>query len=358
MKNIIILLLLTLLIGCNNTSENDSGKFNSIETEKNLKQSLQTYLDLKLNNQIVESSKYMHPISWQIIKLKFPDVTNLSSLKQKFDSMYVKFSIAKMNKEYNISYKVGNIIDTISFNNEKIYILAYERIGQNKFNKIYEKTITVAITNKDSLAWQFIGIYEEYIPQTKLFFSNIYPPIIVERVFHSIGFGLNNTQPNNVANFSPTSRDEKKLQIDFTNYTNAIYARNSNVILSYLYEDLFEYLKESNKNKYSLNEIKNIAVESILAKSNSNKRNVSININKILKKVEFKNNKIWAMGYSLNSNNPNDLISVGGEAIAISKNNGLNWKFFEKNNKSVIPILAKSFPNEMITELLSYEYKK
>jgi hypothetical protein len=112
MKNIIILLLLTLLIGCNNTSENDSGKFNSIETEKNLKQSLQTYLDLKLNNQIVESSKYMHPISWQIIKLKFPDVTNLSSLKQKFDSMYVKFSIAKMNKEYNISYKVGNIIDT------------------------------------------------------------------------------------------------------------------------------------------------------------------------------------------------------------------------------------------------------
>ncbi len=117
-------------------------------------------------------------------------------------------------------------------------------------------------------------------------------------------------------------------------------------------------MKESNKNKYSLNEIKNIAVESILAKSNSNKRNVSININKILKKVEFKNNKIWAMGYSLNSNNPNDLISVGGEAIAISKNNGLNWKFFEKNNKSVIPILAKSFPNEMITELLSYEYKK
>jgi hypothetical protein len=358
MKSLMLLIVCAFMIGCTTKSNNDYKQVDNVELERNLKLTLQEYLDLKLNLEIEKSSIYIHPISWEILKLKFPEEKDIEGIKRKIAELFQSSNIKQMNEEFNMSYNVGSILDTLSFQDERIFILDYERKGENKFDKIYEKSLTIAITENNGDTWKFIGIDEEYLKQIEKLLRNKYPTTIVDRIFKTIKIGL--SKENIETSFKPNDNIEKSLEKDFINYYTSFYSGNSEQAMSYLYSGLFEYLKTNSEGNYSIDEVKRIFKETNIDKMKEQveNKNLITSISKILNKVEYKNSLIYVLSYSLRSGNSNDLTSVGGEAIAVSSNYGQNWKFFEKDDESLIPILSTEFPNEIITKVMNYEYKK
>ena len=119
-------------------------------------------------------------------------------------------------------------------------------------------------------------------------------------------------------------------------------------------------MKDVFQDEFSINEVKLIFKEINIDKLREEigNKEFETNISRILNKVEYRNDLLYVISYSVKVGDPNYLISSGGEAIAISTNNGRNWKFFEKDDESVIPILSKKYSNQIITKVLNYEYKK
>ena len=264
-----------------------------------------------------------------------------------------------MNAEYNMKINIGNIIDSISYqNDEYIYLMDYERNGENKFDKIYAKSIIVGITKDNGGSWKFIDIDKDYLPQTKELLSAIYPANIVDRIFKSIDTGLNISKEE--IGFTPTDDIEINLQKQFNSYMNAFYYGNEDEVLNFIYPGVFENLKDVLQEEHSLNELKSIFKESYIniRREQVGNKKYEMRVSKILNKVEYENSLIYALSYYLKSGIQNDYLSVGGELIAISTDNGRSWKFFERDQESAIPILAKKFPDQIITKALNYEYEK
>jgi hypothetical protein len=363
MKKLFYLLIVISLFGCTNNSNNNQ-ELAEKEPEQmknidaNLKEVAQEYLNSKLTLDIEKASSYMHLIAWDLLKLKLPEEKDINSIKRRIKEIYRTSGIKEMNEEYRMKIIVGNIIDSNSFKDDYLYLLSYERKGENKFDKIYEKSITIAITEDKGGSWKFIGVDTKFISETKGFLLKNYPENIVNEIFESINNGLNSGSIE--IGFTASNSTEKNLVKDFHAYIDAFYNGDANTAISYIYTGVFEHLKNIFQEDYSIKEVKTIFKESNIDKVREQLGNKTLktNISRILNKVEYENSLIYVISFSLKSGDQNDQVSVGGEAIAISKDNGKNWKFFERDDESVIPVLSIKFSNQIITKVLNYEYKK
>ena len=128
---------------------------------------------------------------------------------------------------------------------------------------------------------------------------------------------------------------------------------NSNKVMNYLYPGFLEYLRRENTGEYSLEEIKQVFKEHIETASKKNRNTtIRVKINKITKKIQFKKELLYVLNYSLISEKINENISLGGEAIAISSDNGYKWSFFENNEENSKSILSINYPITIVEKLL------
>ncbi|AGY54301.1 hypothetical protein BRDCF_p1674 [Bacteroidales bacterium CF] len=350
MRTLIFYVLLLFIFGCVPKSDKNE------PIDRNLKSNAQEFMDSKLNYDFDKVTIFAHPIFWEITKLKFPEENNLNAIKQILKEKYVSAGIQQMNADLNMKINIGNIIDSISNNNDEyIFLIDYERTGENKFDKIYAKSIIVAITKDKGYSWKFIDIDKDFLPQTKELLTAIYPAILVDSIFNTIDNELKISTIE--TRFAPTDDSEINFLNQFNTYGKAFYNGNINESVNFIYPDIFEYLYDKLQGKYSINEIKSSYIEE-LYKQFSSESKFEFRISKILNKVKYQNSLIYAVSYHLKRGNQNDYTLVGGEMIAISADNGKKWKFMERNQEFTIPVLSKKYPDRVISEILNYEYEK
>lgn len=292
MKPLFFYLLLFVIFGCAPKSDGNKA------IDRNLKSNAQEFMNSKLTYDIDKLTIYAHPILWEIIKLKFPEENEINTIKLKLKEKYVSAGIEQMNSSLNMKIEIGNIIDSISNNSDEyIYIINYERTGENKYDKIYAKSIIVAITQDKGSNWKFIDIDKDYLPQTKEFFLAIYPTVIVDRIFKSIDNEATISTVNETT-FTPTNDIEINLLNQFNSYCIALFKGNKKEALTFIYPGVFENFMDLVHGQYSSNEVKSIIIEKIFEKipieKNSNKK-FEIKISKILNKVEYGNSLIYVL---------------------------------------------------------------
>ena len=178
--------------------------------------------------------------------------------------------------------------------------------------------------------------------------------------------GCNYTPERQVA-----SKTQKVSVVDTTSYVNAdsilkaqllnyytIY--NSGDIdsaLSLMYPGMFLYLKMEDPEGYeqNLDEIKaGLKLVADDMEQYELEYNTTINtvIKDIVKRVEYKSDKLYVVVSSMESKQGLNEINVGQEIIAISVDNGENWKFMQKDPDLTPEILRMSYPIEVINKLM------
>lgn len=349
MRTLIFYVFLLFIFSCVPKSDRNG------PIDRNLKSNAQEFMDSKLNYDFEKVTIFAHPIFWEITKLKFPEENDLNAIKKNLKEKYVSAGIQQMNADLNMKINIGNIIDSISnHNNEYIYLIDYERTGENKFDKIYSKSLIVAITKDKGSSWKFIDIDKDFLPQTKELLTAIYPANIVDSIFINIDKELKVSTIETI--FTPIDDNEINFLNQFNAYAKAFNDGNIES-LNFIYPDLFEYFYDELQGKYSINEIKSSYIEE-LYKQFPGESKFEFRVSKILNKVKYQNSLIYAVSYHLKRGNQNDYTLVGGEMIAISADNGKKWKFIERDQEYTIPVLSKKYPDRVISEILNYEYEK
>lgn len=160
----------------------------------------------------------------------------------------------------------------------------------------------------------------------------------------------NLSSPNSIILLS-NSTIEKKLIEQLTEYLSSINGGNPDIAISYCYPDMFIYLKQQYPDEYSIELVKESFKELINdMKKSSKERDItySFKVGDITRRIDLGKDKIYGIMTSVVAKKGFEEISAGGEVIAVSNDNGLNWKFIQKDTISTVPILSYKFTNEVI----------
>ncbi len=345
----------TLKLNNTNILVNEIDKYDTLEVFKT--NALQT-LNFILNGNIKQYYANMHPIFGEILMDEFPN-TSIDKMIEETETSYLTSNTEALNREYNMHYVLGDIIDTIKYNNNLFYSIHYSRIGKTKFDEINESAILLGISTNNGKNWKFLNIGKKK-NEIKKRLLMLYPKFIIDKLSNTFtGISKNN---NDNSRYEANTDIEKNFSTQYNDYMQSALNGNYEKILNYIYPQVYIYLRDKYNPEQTVEEFKNYYADQMIngmkQAIDGLKRKPNVTINKVLNKVEYKNYKIFVFSYSLFSNEKDEAFSVGGEAIAISKNNGVDWTFFEKDDEMIIPILTLEFPNSIITKILNYNYEK
>lgn len=153
---------------------------------------------------------------------------------------------------------------------------------------------------------------------------------------------------------------EKHLKSQLREYLVAFNTGDPDKALYYIYPDIFQYLKQQYPDEQiNMQEIKDsLFIEPIRKMKKlvkEKKITYEFEIGDITKKVNYKTSKIYIVITYVNAKVNLDKHSMGGEVVAISEDNGQNWKFVQNDPESIKGILKMRFPQDIIDKLLTKE---
>lgn len=151
---------------------------------------------------------------------------------------------------------------------------------------------------------------------------------------------------------------EKNLKSQLREYLIAVNTGDPDKALYYIYPVVFEYLKQQYPDEqFNIQEIKDsVFIEPIkkMKKFFKEKKIVyEFKVGEITRKVNYNDNKLYMVITYVNSKVGLDKLSMGGEVIAISNDNGVNWKFVQNDPESIAGILKMKFPQNIVDKLLT-----
>jgi len=337
----------------NSSPEKDSIEMRSVITyDENLKRDFNEYLKSALNGDVSSTFKYTHLSSMDLIRKKYPQYKTMEELINFFTNEFNKAGISEMNKTLKMKFIPGEILDGTVFDKTKIYWLEYLKSGQNETDKVNFQSNVIAISDDNGINWKFI---EFDIPNKDKFIellSSYYPKSMVIKALDKEIPKKKIKMPQNII---PNNEAETNLLKQFNEYYNLIIAKEQDKATEYIYPEVFKYLdvnKETSKELLK-NELTAIFDENSLSNSDNGFKSIIIT-DSFLSKVTYQNNRLYMFHFYLIGNSETDSYSFGGECVAITEDNGLNWKFVA-NNDEIRSILKRKFPSSKIEELLKYE---
>lgn len=135
-------------------------------------------------------------------------------------------------------------------------------------------------------------------------------------------------------------------------YTNS----NTDSVIFYIMPDVFIWLQKQSP-EYSENEIIEMTKKFIIdLKNNLKKKKMSTRylIDTINNKVFYKNVRIYNVLTTITFiDDKNTEIVEKGEVIALSKDNGINWKFSEKDYEVSSDVLKLSLPDSIVDQVMN-----
>jgi hypothetical protein len=169
---------------------------------------------------------------------------------------------------------------------------------------------------------------------------------------------INDTNGNVAIDTTGNAIAEKNLKMQLKEYLVAFNGGDPDKALYYIYPDIFEYLrKQYPDEKFDMQEIKDTLFIEPIRKMKKlvkeKKISYEFEIGDITKKVNYKTNKLYIVLTYVNAKVKLDKHSMGGEVIAISNDNGINWKFVQNDPETISGILKMKFPQTIIDELLT-----
>lgn len=150
--------------------------------------------------------------------------------------------------------------------------------------------------------------------------------------------------------------NQAKIRKQITDYLTSYTNGDSKKALSYCYPDLFEFMQRQSPNKNSIKQMKAIFAESadILKEMSKKGFEYKFEIGDVSKLAEKDNFKIYLVTTYLIAKKGLNSTRQGGNQIAISVDNGMTWKFLEKDvDQNYIEILKMSIPKDVINQLNS-----
>lgn len=362
----LLLNIVFLIISCStsNTNKNDLLGETSLKesttvdikiiSEKSLKRDLEIYLNSMVIGDVSETFKYTHKISMDLLKKSYPEYKTTESLVSFFKDQFKNAHVDEMHKSMNMKFIPGEIIGGAVNNNTKIYCVEFRRVGSNATDNVNLQGNVIALSDNNGKDWKFI---EYDIPNKDKFISllsKFYPEKIVKQAFRSENSSIKINIPKKL---ETSNKAEIKLLEDINSYFESIQNNNTENAFNYIYPEVFTYLKENSK--LNNNQIKDELVNIFGEYSNSNTLNefraTCIN-DKFLSFVKYNDNLIYVVHFYLFGKKESDYFSFGGEYVAISNNNGQNWKFIAMSDITQ-SILQKEFPLTVINTLFEFQKK-
>ena len=360
----LLLNIVFFLISCinSNTSKNNSSNETTLKdstavdikiiSEKELKRDIEIYLNSMIIGDVSETFKYTHKISMDLLRKRYPEYKTTESLVSFFKNQFKNAHVDEINKSLNMKFIPGEIIGGAVNNNTKIYCVEFRRVGSNATDNVNLQGNVIALSDNNGKDWKFI---EYDIPNKDKFISLLsqyYPEKIVKQAFRSENSSIKINIPKKL---ETSDQAEINLLADINSYFECIKNNNTENALNFIYPEVFTYLKENSElnNNQIKNELVNIFSESSNSKTLSEFRPTFIN-DKFLSFVKYNNNFIYVVHFYLFGQKESDYYSLGGEYVAISNNNGQNWKFIAMSDITQ-SILQKEFPLTVINKLFEYQ---
>lgn len=153
---------------------------------------------------------------------------------------------------------------------------------------------------------------------------------------------------------------DKKLKAQIEEYLIAFNTGDADKALYYVYPDIFEYLKKQYPDEeFNMQEIKDtIFIEPIKKMKKlvkEKKIEFEFEVGEITRKVNYHDSKLYMVMTYVNAKIGLNKHSLGGEVIAISNDNGENWKFVQNDPETINGILRIKFPQNIVDKLISKE---
>ncbi len=147
---------------------------------------------------------------------------------------------------------------------------------------------------------------------------------------------------------------EKNLRLQLNEYLLAINQGDADAALKYIYPDVFVYVKRQYPEDYDLERIKGQMRESMSkmkATVRAQKLTYVIHMGEITNRVTTGKYTIYTIVVRITSKKGLDVISFGEEVIAITEDNGIDWRFISSSDITG-PILRLKFSKETVSRIL------
>jgi hypothetical protein len=153
---------------------------------------------------------------------------------------------------------------------------------------------------------------------------------------------------------------EKNMKSQLKDYLIAYNTGDPDRALYYIYPDIFEYFKQQYPDEQiNMQEIKDSffiePIKKIKKIVKEKKIEYALEVGEITKKVNYNESKLYVVITYINAKNGLNKHSIRGEVVAISNDNGENWKFVENEPEFIQDILKIKFPQYIIDKLLTKE---
>ncbi len=153
---------------------------------------------------------------------------------------------------------------------------------------------------------------------------------------------------------------EKNMKSQLKEYLVALNTGDPEKAIFYLYPDIFEYMKQQYPDEeVNMQEIKDSLfiepIRKIKKLVKEKKIKYEYEVGEITNRVNYHESKLYVVITYINGKIGLDKHSYGGEVVAISTDNGENWKFVQNDPESISEILKLKFPQNIIDILLRKE---
>ena len=160
---------------------------------------------------------------------------------------------------------------------------------------------------------------------------------------------------NQSTNILTPEQADSTLRVQLNEYYLATFSGDTKTIFHYMYPEVFVWLQGQDPEGYSLSELEDshkLIAEDMKQWEKDNNTKLKIEINDIVKRVAFNSDKLFLVITSLTSEQGIDEISIGEKVIAISTDNGSNWKFLRKDEDYTKDILRMKYPSGIIDMIM------
>jgi len=155
---------------------------------------------------------------------------------------------------------------------------------------------------------------------------------------------------------SENTEIEKILKNQLMEYLIAFNGGDPEKAIGYCYPDIFIWMERQFPYDYNIESVKEMYRESINnLKKTAKEENLTYDfqIGEITNKINLGDQKLYSVVVSIIAKKKFDEVKLGDEIIAISFDNGSNWKFIQKDPETAPSILKMKFSNDIVQQIMS-----
>ena len=148
---------------------------------------------------------------------------------------------------------------------------------------------------------------------------------------------------------------ESNLTKQLNEYLDAMWGGNIDKAIDYCYSDMFIWMKNELPEQYSMDLVKGYfkqLMEDFRSQQAKSGLEIEFKIGDIIKRIDLGQDKIYMIVTYIKGKKGYDEYSLGDVTIAISNNNGKDWKFLAREEESTPPIIRMKYSEEIVQEIM------